>query len=280
VGYCFHLGFLSRETQAGALPDFLSCQQAAQEQEGTEQEEEHASDQTEEIGSGEVAQGRSEYDSLLAAAPNTPYPIGNLDKTGQLDEKKWHKASSEYDFTEHPPKEKFSSTKKRGGPLNWGKFQWKYWEVLFKYGSFGIVSLVLAYLIFLLLKDTFKQAETAKESLISWETDPEKISFALLDDWLQQSLLKKDYAQGVRILFLITLKELSSRSIIKWKRNKTNRDYLLEIQDEMLLPPYRYLSFAFDAALYGHYPVTENAFQKCREQFEKFSFQQKESKPS
>jgi hypothetical protein len=253
-------------------------QEVEDEQDPPVQEMEETSDQ---IGSGEENKTRSVYDSLLNAAANTTYPKGSLDDAGQLNAQKWLEASSDYDFTEHPPKrEKISQQGKPGKGFNWSFLRWPYWPVVFKYGSFGLVALLLAYLILLLIRDAFKQEETTKESLISWETDPEKISFSRLEEWLRESLSKQDYAQGVRVLFLITLKELSSRSIIKWKRNKTNRDYLLEIQDEKLLPPYRYLSVAFDAALYGHYPVTETAFQKCREKFDQFSFQQEGQNPT
>jgi len=118
------------------------------------------------------------------------------------------------------------------------------------------------------VKQYISEPELSKDDLLSWEVNPDKISYNKLEELLETYLRENNHRQALRILFLMVLKDLSSMDLIVWKKNKTNHDYLRELKDTGVQLPYRRISMAFDAARYGNYTVNETSFMILKGHFD------------
>lgn len=84
---------------------------------------------------------------------------------------------------------------------------------------------------------------------------------------INNTLQAGDYRLGIRYYYLWLLKLLAYNNIIKWHRDKTNNDYLYEINDEALRADFRYLSYIYDYSWYGEFSVNEADYFKAEKAF-------------
>ncbi|MDR1742916.1 MAG: hypothetical protein LBR48_03740 [Dysgonamonadaceae bacterium] len=88
------------------------------------------------------------------------------------------------------------------------------------------------------------------------------------------SLLKEaeqsgDTRQSIRLLYLWTLKTFTDRKIIEWNADKTNIDYIGEIEDDQLKSDFNYLSYLYNYIWYGEFTIDSADYQNAREKFRK-----------
>jgi len=209
----------------------------------------------------------TEYEKLMAKATDTIYSKGQVASVSHFASEDWKSLSEAYDFTEHPPEKNFEeihqedNSKLPDWDLGWLAGLLKYGSLLFLIGA-------MSFIIFKVFNEIWVEKEFGKEELLSWETNPDAMSFEKLEALLADFLSQENYKQALRIIFLMVLKRLNAREIIRWKKNKTNAHYLREIKDQELRTPYRRLSHAFDAARYGNYQVSKLAFERLRGEFD------------
>lgn len=136
---------------------------------------------------------------------------------------------------------------------NWGRV------FVYAAGVIAIVILVMmvfrinAYQVFL------SGADRGSFTPTSFEENIHEMDFESL---IHEAILREDYRQGVRLVFLHALKILSDRQVIHWQAGKTNHDYVEEIRSSPIKSDLKGLSFYFDYAWYGHFSVSEAAFRK------------------
>lgn len=97
-----------------------------------------------------------------------------------------------------------------------------------------------------------------------------------LEQFIRQAILQGDFASAIRLYYLAMLKELSARRIIKWKKDKTNRDYLREMQGSVLYAPFREVTAVFEQVWYGESMLEEKEFRELEPAFVKLIKQIKE----
>lgn len=227
-----------------------------EEESGTDEEESEAE---------AAAQNRILYEDLLKQAKDTLYDTSGVVQASSFDKASWEKHTQSFDFTEKPPPKK--------DPWKMAPFSLPRWNlnglgVLFKYLALLLIIGAIMYIIARIMKTYWVEKEIQKEDLLSWEANPDKISYDKLNELYAGYLSEKNYTQALRVLFLMVLKDLSTLELIVWKRNKTNLQYLRELKNPNLQLPYRKLSNAFDAARYGNYSVSEFAFSQVKSHFE------------
>ncbi|MFY0601748.1 MAG: hypothetical protein JXR03_18890 [Cyclobacteriaceae bacterium] len=96
---------------------------------------------------------------------------------------------------------------------------------------------------------------------------PEKTD---LERWLDKALSKKDYRMAVRIYFLMIIQDLEKKGLIRWKKEKTNWDYLADLDGHQLQPSFRDRTMDFDLIWYGEKPISEEAMTNKIENFRTF----------
>lgn len=86
---------------------------------------------------------------------------------------------------------------------------------------------------------------------------------------VSQTLSNGDKRLAIRYYYLWLLQRLSKAGIIAWDLEKTNSDYLYEIQNEKQREDFAYLSYLYNYVWYGEFETDDDTFLKARRAFEK-----------
>lgn len=84
---------------------------------------------------------------------------------------------------------------------------------------------------------------------------------------IDQALSNKDYRLAVRYGFLLLLKRLSESEIISYEFDKTNSDYLKEINKTSILSLFEKVSMLYEYTWYGNFGVDEQDYAKASKHF-------------
>jgi len=96
------------------------------------------------------------------------------------------------------------------------------------------------------------------------------IKLADFDTLISNAVKENEYRKAVRMLYLEALKVLTLNQWILWKPNKTNQDYLNELQLSPFKKAFADLTLQFEYIWYGDFPVNEEVFQQTRNTFQDF----------
>jgi hypothetical protein len=107
---------------------------------------------------------------------------------------------------------------------------------------------------------------------ISFTIEEENIHAIPFDEAIQNALQNSNYRLAVRLLYLQNLKTLTDKNLIKWQANKTNKDYLLEL-NPALQQSFKYITNVFEYAWYGHLTITREDFAALKEDVSTFQKQ-------
>ena len=143
-------------------------------------------------------------------------------------------------------------------------------EIFMKIIAFIIIGFVI-YLIVRLIINKEGQwvfSKNKKKIMVS-EMVEENIHTIDFKEIIQQSKANKEYRLTIRYYYLWLLKSLSDKEIIEWDIEKTNSDYLYEIQSPTLKENFKYLSYIYDYSWYGEFEINETDFSKAEKAFEK-----------
>ena len=66
------------------------------------------------------------------------------------------------------------------------------------------------------------------------------------------------------------LKKLADQDLINWKPGKTNHEYQQELESKEIRPSFGDLSYYFEYAWYGDFPINENMFAQAKAIFKDF----------
>ncbi len=103
--------------------------------------------------------------------------------------------------------------------------------------------------------------------------DEELIQHQDLQSLIDQALAEGNYRLAVRFYYLLTLQKLSNKDLIDWESQKTNHEYIFEINDTTLRNQFRKVTDVYDYIWYGSFDVDESAFAKAEKSFLKLSEQ-------
>ena len=120
-----------------------------------------------------------------------------------------------------------------------------------------LAILLFVYLIFkFLLGVDLIRLQSAKNNypvLVNLSDDEKIIKEQNPDELIQMALAKNDYRLAVRYQYLKILKILIDKGIIEWHPDKTNRDYIKEINLENIRNKFSHLTFIYDYVWYGNF---------------------------
>jgi hypothetical protein len=90
-----------------------------------------------------------------------------------------------------------------------------------------------------------------------------------LDHFLREALAQQRYSVAVRLYYLQIIKDLSGRGLLRWSREKTNRDYLRELQRHRLFEPFRSATRIYERVWYGNAALDEAAFRRIEPELQR-----------
>ena len=127
-------------------------------------------------------------------------------------------------------------------------------------------------LIIVIVKMVKSQYRNHKIPLISrikeLEQAIDKIEESDLDYLLSEAKRKNNLKLSVRIYYLIVLKLLSDRSLIKWKKDKTNRMYEEETKNTAFHKDFQLLTQNFERSWFSGANLTIEQFQIIESRFQ------------
>ncbi|NOU59165.1 hypothetical protein [Marinifilum caeruleilacunae] len=100
------------------------------------------------------------------------------------------------------------------------------------------------------------------------ELNPESVNW---EEQIQKAVSSGEYRLAVRYQFLSTLKSLSKNNFINWKVEKTNYDYINEINDSKVKTVFNELSNLYEAVWYGNFPIVKEEYASIGKDFEQFN---------
>jgi hypothetical protein len=195
----------------------------------------------------------------------------------------WDKATGELDFS--PTKKKSKKERERrerdestrtSSPSTFngnGSIFNGDWGGIFKILFFSIVIGALMFLIIRMLGgNTFKSnnAINRKEIGYSMAEIEENLHEADLEGFAQHALDKDDYKLAIRLYYLQILKVLSQDKKIKWKRDKTNNQYIREMASHPQFKAFGSITRQFERVWYGDVEVKKREFEKLQPSFSSF----------
>ncbi|MCB0518563.1 MAG: DUF4129 domain-containing protein [Lewinellaceae bacterium] len=143
--------------------------------------------------------------------------------------------------------------------------------------KFLLIGLGIALLIYLIVKMATGEKLFAPKNKkikplagdINLEQIEENLHEAELEDPIRRAAAAGDYALAVRLYYLAVLKELSLKELIKWKKDKTNGEYLRELAGSRLFGTVQEVTLIFERVWYGKTAVQEEDFLQMEAKFKK-----------
>jgi hypothetical protein len=112
-----------------------------------------------------------------------------------------------------------------------------------------------------------KQLE--KEQLLSEvEQIEDNLPEANIETPLEKAIRMGEYKVAIRLYYLLIIQQLALKNHIKWRKDKTNREYAREIKHQLYLTPFMSLTMAYEKAWFGAEEVKIEDFQHIQSLFE------------
>lgn len=135
----------------------------------------------------------------------------------------------------------------------------KFWRGFFKFFLIALAVVVLAFIIanmvgaegWSLAPSNRKLEQTKSNIPITLENVEDNIYESDLDRFIREALEKENYTQAVRLYYLAIIKELSLKKWVRWKKDKTNRDYIRELSNTSFQHGFRNVTNVFERVWYG-----------------------------
>jgi len=87
---------------------------------------------------------------------------------------------------------------------------------------------------------------------------------------LDKAAASGNYRFGVRLLYLRLLRNLADRNIINYTQDRTNFDYLAQLQPTGYYTDFFRLTRHYEYSWYGQFPLEQDKFIIIRKEFENF----------
>jgi hypothetical protein len=132
-----------------------------------------------------------------------------------------------------------------------------------------ILLLVLIVILKFFLMVDMKNLITGKvdKSSVLFTEDEEIINNKNINSLIEQAIKQKNYRLAVRYYYLLVLQKLQKKDLIDWQQQKTNEDYINEIQQKTLTDKFKNLTYLYDFVWYGNFEINELEFAKVESNF-------------
>lgn len=139
------------------------------------------------------------------------------------------------------------------------------WKIIL----FLVLFALVIWIAYLIIKN---RNPANKKVVVDIENDwnPEVISKTELERRLEVAIEKGDYRECVRIYFTFILKELIRKGWIRWKKEKTNHHYVMEMGGKPESLGFMQSVRIYDLVWYGDYQIDEDIYELLRPQLEHY----------
>lgn len=186
-----------------------------------------------------------------------------------IDEKTWEKAKDNNTYSEKQKEQKIKPNKQ------WINLGWLGpLKGILLYGTMALVLFFLIYIIYRFIAGQKFRGNLSVSEVSELQFDFQDIEDRLpetdLDKYLREAIERKDFRMAIRIYFLKTIQTLNETGNIEWKKNKTNSDYLSELQSKQLYGEMSIATILFERIWYGKQTVSEDSFKNLQAAYVQF----------
>ena len=137
---------------------------------------------------------------------------------------------------------------------------------------FIIVGSFIVIVVWFLLSSNVRLFQKTPKKIAHETAEPqtENIFDIQYETEISKAVAAKNFPLAIRLLYLQLLKELSAKNLIQYKQGRTNSEYVFGLAGTNYYRDFFRLTRNFDYASYGHFPVSEEAFQTIRADFATF----------
>jgi len=171
--------------------------------------------------------------------------------------------SKDYETIEE--KEKPDSSPKSFGS---GAFATGFIKAIFIIALIGVIVAVLFYMIGdgMLFKPKSKKI-TGSVTASDLEEIEDNLEESDIESFLKKAIEDNDYKVAIRLYFLMAIRDLSKNNLIKWKKDKTNRDYIRETRSQNFGNDFKETAHIYEKAWYGDFDVMYTDFKEIEKKF-------------
>lgn len=193
-----------------------------------------------------------------------------------LNKEHWQEAVKDVEFSETPKEPKKEEPKKQKSAPN-DSFDFKEFfqslELPFKIIGYVLLVAIVALVLWKLLPfiDTKNKKIQSIQQINSnpdlLENHMKSLDFEAL---IQEALKNENSSLAIRLYYLRILKTLWDKRFIKWRKPKTNSEYLLETAQQPFYAQFLELTKAFDKSWYGEKPTFLSDFENYQQKAQQF----------
>lgn len=148
-------------------------------------------------------------------------------------------------------------------------------EPLLKILKFVLILLVIGVVLFIIYfivqnSDFNYFKKRKKEEEVESGSYEDVYTFTEWDKSLNEAIAQGNFRLAIRILYLQSLQRLHLENHIVYKQEKTNWDYVNQLQQDSLRKNFTQLTKYFDYIWYGHFSIDETRFRELHQQFTQF----------
>lgn len=137
-----------------------------------------------------------------------------------------------------------------------------------------LATLIVLYVIYLIVKVILNKegqwifGKSTTKKIINHDDIERNLQHVDFEKLIASTLKSGNQRLAIRYYYLWLLKKMSEKNAIDWNPEKTNTDYLYEIQNESLKADFRYVSYLYNYIWYGEFEITDTNFQSIKKTFE------------
>lgn len=109
--------------------------------------------------------------------------------------------------------------------------------------------------------------KNANKKTIYYSDFEKNIHLQDFEKLIRESILAGEKRVAIRYYYLWLLKIMAQNNYIEWDIEKTNSDYLYELQNPAHKGQFTYLSYLYNYIWYGEFEIDENSFTKAENRF-------------
>ncbi|KRD58547.1 hypothetical protein ASE40_19670 [Flavobacterium sp. Root935] len=138
-----------------------------------------------------------------------------------------------------------------------------------------LAVLIVIVLIYLIARSLTKQdgrwifGKNANKKAIFYSDAEKNIHLLDFEKLIKESIEAGERRIAVRYYYLWLLKVMAQHNYIEWDIEKTNSDYLYELQQPAHKEEFTYLSYLYNYIWYGEFEIDDAIFQKTENRFKK-----------
>ena len=143
-----------------------------------------------------------------------------------------------------------------------------------KYIFMSIAIILLGVLLFFIFKNYILNKNVKKDQTVVSVDDIEDINAveeSELERLLREALEKKAYNEAIRVYYTFALKAVSGKGLIRWKKDKTNREYVYEMKGNEHHALFNEVTLVFEYVWYGERSIGELEYNLLVPKFKLFT---------